>query len=67
MDFQNQSRPPMSDDRVWHQAGDADGCAGNWKCAQCNSAIDKLPFKPQEDRLGTLKCRNCFKASRPRY
>ena len=62
MDFQNDQRPQ----RVWHNAGDADGCAGNWKCAQCGNAIDRLPFAPRPDRLDTLKCRDCFRTSAPR-
>ncbi len=57
MDFQNQTRP----ERVWHQAGDADGCTGDWKCAKCGKAIDRLPFPPDQARLGQLLCRDCHK------
>lgn len=38
---------------------------GNWKCAECGKEITQLPFQPQEDRLGSLKCLDCHRASRP--
>jgi len=37
---------------------------GNWKCAECGKEITQLPFEPQEDRLDTLKCIDCHRASR---
>jgi CxxC-x17-CxxC domain-containing protein len=37
---------------------------GNWKCSECGAEITQLPFQPQEDRLGTLKCLDCHRASR---
>jgi len=40
-------------DRVMHE--------GNWKCSGCGAAITKLPFKPDPERLGGLKCLDCFK------
>lgn len=38
---------------------------GNWQCAECNKQITELPFEPREDQLATLKCRDCYMASRP--
>ncbi len=38
---------------------------GNWKCAQCGNEITQLPFSPRDDQLDTLKCRDCYRASRP--
>ena len=38
---------------------------GNWKCSECDGDITELPFEPREDRLDTLKCRDCFKKNRP--
>ncbi len=35
--------------------------SGNWKCSECGKEITKLPFTPQEDRLNTLKCLDCYK------
>jgi len=57
MDYQNQQRP----ERVWHQAGDADGCQGGWKCSKCNAVIDRLPFAPDPSRVGQLLCRDCHR------
>ncbi len=34
---------------------------GNWKCSECSKKITVLPFTPQEDRLNTLKCLDCYK------
>ena len=32
---------------------------GNWSCGSCGAAITSLPFEPDSDRLGQLKCRDC--------
>jgi len=37
---------------------------GNWKCGKCSKPINKLPFKPNPERLDQLKCIDCFKAER---
>ena len=37
---------------------------GNWKCADCGTAITELPFEPSEDR--PLYCRECHSKRRPR-
>lgn len=44
--------------------GDRQMFEGNWKCSQCGGAINKLPFEPNPERANTLKCIDCFKASR---
>jgi len=49
----------FNDDRQWY--------TGDWKCAQCNKAIDRLPFQPDENRLDTLKCRDCHQKSRNQF
>lgn len=38
---------------------------GSWKCAECGKEITELPFEPRPDSLDSLKCRDCFKSSRP--
>lgn len=38
---------------------------GNWKCAECGKEITQLPFEPGENQQDTLKCRDCYLASRP--
>ncbi len=32
---------------------------GNWKCSKCGKEITSLPFQPDENRLDSLKCRDC--------
>lgn len=39
---------------------------GNWTCADCGASITELPFKPNPDRVGNLKCRDCHKKGAPR-
>ena len=39
------------DERKWYE--------GNWKCVDCGAAITRLPFPPEENRLGELRCRDC--------
>ena len=34
---------------------------GNWKCADCGKEITELPFQPDENRLDSLRCRDCYK------
>jgi len=34
---------------------------GDWKCAKCGTAIPELPFKPDENRLDQLLCRDCHR------
>lgn len=43
--------------------GDRPMFEGNWSCATCGAPITKLPFQPDEARLGQLKCRDCFRQS----
>lgn len=38
---------------------------GEWKCAECGTDINELPFEPDPARLGELKCRDCHRKSRP--
>lgn len=57
MSYNNDLRPQ----RVWHKAGDADGCTGGWVCSKCNVAIDELPFAPDPARLGQLLCKDCHR------
>lgn len=38
---------------------------GNWTCGSCGAEITQLPFQPSEDRLDSLKCRDCFKKDHP--
>lgn len=38
---------------------------GDWKCAECGKEIKELPFEPDPNRLGELKCRDCHRKSRP--
>ena len=33
----------------------------NWTCGSCRAAITELPFEPDPNRLGTLKCRDCHR------
>ena len=35
--------------------------SGKWNCSKCGSEITQLPFEPNENRLGELLCRNCYK------
>ncbi|MCK9351580.1 MAG: hypothetical protein M0P76_02210 [Candidatus Pacebacteria bacterium] len=37
---------------------------GNWSCSGCGTAINELPFEPDESRLGQLLCRDCHRAKR---
>ena len=37
---------------------------GNWSCGKCGAAITELPFEPNPDRLGELKCLDCHKKFR---
>jgi len=46
-----------SGERVKHQ--------GNWECSKCGTSIKELPFKPDPDRLGELKCLDCHKKGLP--
>jgi ribosomal protein L37AE/L43A len=49
--------------------GDKPKFQGNWECSKCGKAITELPFKPNPDRVGELKCFDCHKESmgdRPR-
>jgi len=39
--------------------------SGDWKCSQCGTAIKELPFEPNPDRIGDLKCRDCHRDSKP--
>jgi CxxC-x17-CxxC domain-containing protein len=39
---------------------------GDWKCADCGTSITELPFQPDPERLGGLKCRDCHKKGLPR-
>lgn len=50
--------------RVFHRAGDEDGCGGGWTCSRCSGAIERLPFKPDPARLSRLLCLNCYRDSR---
>jgi CxxC-x17-CxxC domain-containing protein len=34
------------------------------KCSKCGARIDKLPFKPNPDRVDRLMCLECYRASR---
>lgn len=43
-------------DRKMHQ--------GNWTCSKCGGEITQLPFEPDADRLGELKCRDCHSSGR---
>jgi hypothetical protein len=38
--------------------------SGNWVCGTCGAPITELPFEPDPNRLGTLKCRDCHRKSR---
>jgi CxxC-x17-CxxC domain-containing protein len=38
---------------------------GNWTCSKCNKEITELPFEPDPDRVGQLKCKDCFRTNRP--
>lgn len=33
---------------------------GDWTCGNCGQSITELPFKPDPDRVSSLKCRDCF-------
>jgi len=35
---------------------------GNWKCGKCGADITELPFQPDPEREGDLKCRDCHRA-----
>lgn len=37
---------------------------GNWKCADCGTAITQLPFEPSPDKTDNLRCLDCFKKSK---
>ncbi|PIP03869.1 MAG: hypothetical protein COZ49_00155 [Candidatus Yonathbacteria bacterium CG_4_10_14_3_um_filter_47_65] len=39
---------------------------GNWKCGECGGAITELPFQPDPERTGSLKCGDCHRNSRPK-
>jgi len=39
---------------------------GNWTCGDCGNPITELPFKPDPDRVGSLKCRDCHRKNAPR-
>lgn len=32
---------------------------GDWKCADCGTAITELPFQPREG--SDLRCRDCYR------
>ena len=55
-----------SADRAPMKRGGGDGAMheGDWKCGKCSKPINKLPFKPNPERLDQLKCIDCFKAER---
>ena len=36
--------------------------SGDWKCADCGTAITELPFEPRNTE--NLKCVDCFKKSK---
>ncbi|OGZ26323.1 MAG: hypothetical protein A2W71_01725 [Candidatus Nealsonbacteria bacterium RIFCSPLOWO2_02_39_8] len=40
---------------------------GKWKCSKCGTEITQLPFQPSPDRLDQLKCRDCYRDSRPSF
>jgi CxxC-x17-CxxC domain-containing protein len=40
---------------------------GNWVCSKCKTPITELPFKPSDDRLDQLLCRDCYRAKRQSY
>ncbi|PIU75270.1 MAG: hypothetical protein COS76_01720 [Candidatus Portnoybacteria bacterium CG06_land_8_20_14_3_00_39_12] len=40
---------------------------GDWQCSKCGTKINELPFEPHDDQLGTLLCRDCYRASRPAF
>lgn len=57
--MQNQSRPSLQD-----------VSAMNIKCAECSTAIDKLPFTPskrEDGTFGRLYCYDCNKKRRPAF
>ena len=37
---------------------------GNWTCADCGGEITQLPFQPDPNRTGSLRCRDCMQKSR---
>jgi len=47
-----------------NQQGDRQMFQGNWSCGQCGGSITELPFKPDPEREGSLKCRDCHRAGR---
>ena len=46
------------------QGGQRQMYQGNWTCADCGTAITQLPFEPNPDKTGNLRCLDCFKKSR---
>ena len=36
---------------------------GDWKCAECQTAITELPFQPREG--SEVYCRDCYRNKRP--
>ncbi len=37
---------------------------GDWVCGTCGAPIKELPFDPDPNRLGSLKCRDCHRKAR---
>ncbi|OGY97714.1 MAG: hypothetical protein A3A43_00160 [Candidatus Liptonbacteria bacterium RIFCSPLOWO2_01_FULL_56_20] len=54
-------------ERVWHKAGDADGCTGDWTCSNCSAKITELPFAPDKSRLNMLRCKDCYRTMRQSF
>lgn len=42
-------------------AGERQMFKGNWKCSNCQTAINQLPFQPDSGREGGLLCIDCHK------